>query len=242
MRAKPRHQRRAVERLELVEAAAVHQPRDDLAHVEALARVGRDDAVEVARVVLRLLRRGNLPGILLAPVEVADDRADDGQRVLVVERVVVGDAGGAAMHVGAAQLLGADLFAGRGLHQRRPGQEDRAVAAHDHGLVAHRRDVRAARRAGAHHRRDLRDALGRHLRLVVEDAPEVVAVGEDVGLERQEGAAGVHQVDAGQAVLLGDLLRAQVLLDGHREVGAALDRRVVGDDHALLPLDRRRCR
>src|SRR5215210_6917616 len=37
-------------------------------------------------------------------------------------------------------------------------------------------------------------------------------------------------------VLLGDLLGAEVLLDGHREVGAALDRRVVCDDHALAPL------
>ena len=34
-----------------------------------------------------------------------------------------------------------------------------------------------------------------------------------------------------------DLLGAQVLLDGHRVVGAALDRRVVGDDHAPTPLD-----
>ena len=45
----------------------------------------------------------------------------------------------------------------------------------------------------------------------------------------------VDQVDAGQAVLLRDLLRAQVLLHRHREVGAALHRRVVGDDHALAP-------
>ena len=28
---------------------------------------------------------------------------------------------------------------------------------------------------------------------------------------------------------------AQVLFDGHRVVGAALDRRVIGDDHALAP-------
>ena len=30
-----------------------------------------------------------------------------------------------------------------------------------------------------------------------------------------------------------DLLRAEMLLDGHRVVGAALDRRVVGDDHDI---------
>ena len=35
----------------------------------------------------------------------------------------------------------------------------------------------------------------------------------------------------------GDLLRAQVLLDRHRVVGAALDGRVVGDDHELAPGD-----
>ncbi len=34
-------------------------------------------------------------------------------------------------------------------------------------------------------------------------------------------------------VLRGNLLRAQVLFDGHRIVGAALDRGVVADDHAL---------
>ena len=74
-------------------------------------------------------------------------------------------------------------------------------------------------------------------RLVEEDPAEVVAVGEDLGLERQERAAGVDEVDARQPVLLGDLLRAQVLLDGEREVRAALDGRVVGDDDALAALD-----
>ena len=40
-----------------------------------------------------------------------------------------------------------------------------------------------------------------HARLVVEDAAEVVAVGEDLVLERQERAARVDQVDARQPVL-----------------------------------------
>ena len=35
--------------------------------------------------------------------------------------------------------------------------------------------------------------------LVVEDATEVVAVGEDVGLVGEIGAAGVDEVDAGEA-------------------------------------------
>ena len=61
----------------------------------------------------------------------------------------------------------------------------------------------------------------------------MLAVGEHVRLERQERAAGVDEVEARQPVLLGDLLCAQVLLHREREVRAALDRRVVRDDHAL---------
>ena len=85
--------------------------------------------------------------------------------------------------------------------------------------------------------RDLRDAFRRHPRLVEEDAAEVLAVGEDLGLQRQERAARVHQIDTGQPVFERHLLRAQVLLHRHRVVGAALDRGVVGDDQHLAPRD-----
>ena len=186
----------------------------------------------------RRIRRGDRGGqacavprrVGLLPGQAGDDLAPDRQRVLVIERLVVGDAADARMDARAAKLFGGHVLARRGLHQRRAAQEDRARAADDDRLVAHRRDVGAAGRARAHDQRDLRDARRRHPRLVVEDAAEVLAVGEDVVLERQERAAGVDQVDARQAVLERDLLSAQVLLDGHRVVRAALDRRVVGDD------------
>ena len=74
--------------------------------------------------------------------------------------------------------------------------------------------------------------IARHRRLVVEDPPEVVAVGEHLVLLGQERAAGVDEVDARQPVLARDLLGAQVLLDRDRVVRAALDGGVVGDDHA----------
>ena len=107
----------------------------------------------------------------------------------------------------------------------------------DDGLVGHRRHVGAAGGAGAHHRGDLRDAAGRQVGLVEEDPAEVLAVGEDLVLHRQERAAGVDEVDAGQVVLGRDRLGAQVLLDRDRVVGAALDGGVVGDDHALAAAD-----
>ena len=73
--------------------------------------------------------------------------------------------------------------------------------------------------------------------LVVEDPAEVVAVGEHLRLERQERPAAVDEVDARQPVLERDLLGPEVLLDRDRVVRAALDRGVVGDDHAGRPLD-----
>jgi len=65
----------------------------------------------------------------------------------------------------------------------------------------------------------------------------MIAVGEDLGLMWQIGAARIDQVDAGQAVLFGDLLRAEMLLDRHRVISAALHRRVVADDHRLAARD-----
>ena len=157
--------------------------------------------------------------------------------MLVARRVVVGDAGAACVHVRAAELLCGDVLPGRRLHERRPADEDRSGAAHDDRLVAHRGHVRAACGARAHHRRDLRDPRSGEVRLVEEDPPEVVAVGEHLVLQREERAAGVDEVDARQAVLRSDLLGAQVLLHGQREVGATLDGRVVRDDHAVAALD-----
>src|SRR3546814_14315387 len=43
--------------------------------------------------------------------------------------------------------------------------------------------------------------------------------------------------DAWQTVLLGDLLRAEMLLHRRGEIGAALHRGIVGDDHAFAPPD-----
>ena len=167
------------------------------------------------------------------PRDVRDDIAHDGQRMFVILGQMIDHARFARVQIAAAQILGADFFARRGLHQRRAGEEDRALIADDHALVGHGGHIGPARRAAAHHAGNLRDLLGAHVRLIEEDAPEMVAVGEDLILMRQVRAAAVDQIDARQAVCLGNFLRAQMLLDGHRVVGAALHRRIVADDHAL---------
>jgi hypothetical protein len=73
----------------------------------------------------------------------------------------------------------------------------------------------------------------RHLGLVVEDATEMISTREHFVLIGQIGAAAIHKIDAGQPVLQRDFLGAQMLLYGHRKIGAAFDRGVIGDDHAL---------
>ena len=105
------------------------------------------------------------------------------------------------MQVAAAELLGGHHLTSGGLHQRRTTQEDRALFAHDDGFVAHRRHIRATGGATAQHRGDLRNSLGAHGGLVVEDPAEVLAIREHLVLLGQEGATGVHQVDTGQPVL-----------------------------------------
>ena len=114
---------------------------------------------------------------------------------------MVCDTGGLGVQVAATELLGRHHLAGRGLHQRRAAEEDGALVAHDHRLVAHRRDVCAACGARPEHRGDLRNPFGGQVGLVVEDATEVLAVGEHLVLARQERSPGVHQVDARQPVL-----------------------------------------
>ncbi len=156
---------------------------------------------------------------------------------MIVLRQMIDHARLARMQIAAAQILRAHHLAGRRLHQRRAAEEDGALVLHDHALVRHRRHIGAAGGARAHHHRDLRNAQGREDRLVVEDAAEVLAIGKHFRLVRQVGAARIDQIDAGQPVLACDLLRAQMLLHGHRQIGAAFDGGVVAYHHAFAALD-----
>src|SRR4051794_14109058 len=92
-----RDERRAVEALELVELGAVDEPRYDLADVVLLLEVGRDDRLEVLDRIPRLRGLGEIDVDVLARVERADDAAHDRERMPIVGRVMVGDAGEAGV-------------------------------------------------------------------------------------------------------------------------------------------------
>jgi len=95
---------------------------------------------------------------VLRRFERADDAPCDPNRMGVVLCIVIGDAGLARMHVGASELFGCHHLAGRGLHQRRTAEKDRALVAHNNALVRHRWHVGATGRAGAHDDGNLRDS------------------------------------------------------------------------------------
>lgn len=62
-------------------------------------------------------------------------------------------------------------------------------------------------------------------------------VREDVGLVRQSSTTRFDEIDTGKAVLEGNLLSSEVLLDREGVVSTALDRGVVGNDHAAAARD-----
>ena len=140
------------------------------------------------------------------------------------------------MHIAAAQILCADHFTRRCFDQRRAGQENCPLLFYNNRHIRHRRHIGPACGTGAHHHSDLRDAPGAHLRLIVEDAPKMIAIRKHLVLVGQVRAAGIHQIHAGQVAFRRNLLGAQMLFHGHRIIGAALHRGIVADDHHVAPM------
>ena len=77
----------------------------------------------------------------------------------------------------AAQLFGGSFLPDRRLHQRGAGEKQAAALGHQN-VVAHHRQIRAARDAHPHDGGDLRNAHGAHHGVVAEDAAEIVGIGK----------------------------------------------------------------
>jgi hypothetical protein len=149
----------AVEGLEFAEARTVHDPGDHLALIEGNTDVGGCIPKSSSGRRPALTERDrSVPCFLHSR---CDDLAAEADRVDLVLREVVAHARDPAVHLGAAELLVVALLAGRHLHQRRSGQVDLRLLLHHHHVVAHPRDVGAARRRASKHetnRRNLRSA------------------------------------------------------------------------------------
>ena len=102
--------------VELVKFGAVDDAGDHLVHIVGRADVLGDDRVELLGVEARRADLLQLHQRAIHSAEVADDVAQNGKRVFVVLGEVVYHTGLLCVEVAAAEIFGADLLAGRGLH------------------------------------------------------------------------------------------------------------------------------
>src|SRR5207249_8550019 len=214
----------------LFEGRAIGQPGNDFTHVVLPGRIGGEDAVNIFPRIERRLGRlmtesGARPG-----TQFVQQNTYARKTGVVVRLAKIDGSAHLGVYSRASQVLRGDFLADGRLHQRRPGQKQAAALRHQ-DVIAHHRQVSAARHAHSHDGCDLRDSHGAHDRIVAEDAAEVVGIREDVLLQRQKNARGVHKINRGDAVLHGDILRAYDLLGRHGKEGAGFYRGVVGDQH-----------
>ena len=134
------------------------------------------------------------------------------------------------VHFRAAKLLGGRSSGRWPPAPGRSGEKKPAAFGHQ-DVVAHHGQIGAARDAHAHDRRDLRNAHGAHDGVVAKYAAEIVGIGENIFLQGQKNAGGIHQVNRGNAIFDGDILRANYFFRGHRKERAGLYGCVIGDDH-----------
>src|SRR6266481_5432229 len=213
-----------------LEFAAVHQACDDFAHVVLLGGIAGKDSVELVDGVERLFEARVAEDWGIWRAHFVYQGANSFQARFIVGFAEIHSAADLGMHFGAAEILGGSFLADGSLHQRGPGEEEAGAFGHQN-VVAHHGEIRAAGNAHAHDGGDLRNAHGAHDRVVTKDAAEVVGVREDVFLQREKYARGIDEIDGGDAIFDGDVLRANHFFRGHREKGAGFYGGVVGDDH-----------
>ena len=119
--------RLAIQRLEFVELRRIDDARNDLADVVRIARVARDDSVDLFDVVHRLAHFLLREPRFVTTREMLHRVARECQCMLVVVGELIGDAGDAGVHVAAAERFSVDDFAGRRAHQGRTAEKDRAL-------------------------------------------------------------------------------------------------------------------
>ena len=214
---------------ELGEIGIVDDARDHLAHVDRPLVVHRHDAEQFFRIVARRLIRG-FGRLRPVPFQIGHDVARDAQRIAVVFGEIIAEPGDRGVHLGAAEFfLGRDL-AGRGLQQRRPGEEGAGAAAHHHDVIGQPGLVGAARGRRAVRHRDDRQARRRQPRQIAKDVAAADKILDAVA--QQIGAGAFDQLHVRQLVLQRQFLHPQRLVEAVGLQRAGIDAGIIGADHA----------
>src|SRR5262249_33823584 len=114
------------------------------------------------------------------------------------------------------------------------GQEKATAIGHQQ-LVAHHGQIRSTSDTRSHNRCDLWDTARRHDCIVVEDASEIVCIGEDILLKGEEDTGGIYQIYGWYVVLQSYLLGTQHFFGGHGKERSGLHCGVVSNHHEVAP-------
>ena len=210
-----------------MEATAVQDATEDLVNVDGLLMVHRDNSVEFIDRMDRFDRSLTVLGVfreVALRIQVDSDSTSKLESMCLVKSQVVTHTTLFAVEIGSTKVFLTDHFTSSCLHKRWPSQENRSSLLHHNDFVGHGRHISPTSSAATKHNSDLRNSLARHTSLVEKDTTEVVTVREHIILLGQEGPRRIYQVDAWKVVLLGDLLRTEMLLDRDREVSTTLIR------------------
>ena len=148
--------------LDFEEAVTVEDRDDGVADVVGRVCAVRDQAVEgFVSALDRVFRDDARRFFVVVLWQVGEQLLDHRQTVFLGFGREVGDAAGAGMYPGTAEVFRRDLFAGHCLDDFRPGEEHVALAGHD-DEVGQRRGVHRTTGAGAEDDGNLRDDAGGH--------------------------------------------------------------------------------
>ena len=146
-------------RLDVEVLAVVDDPLDHVVHVVRVPRrLGHDVEQLLVHAVDRVRGLADRRLLLAVGREERQVRLDRLDALAIVGDLEVADARLAAVDLGAAEVLHADVLAGDRLHEMRAGERHRALSDDHRHEVGEPRDVGGARGAGSEHARDERDA------------------------------------------------------------------------------------
>ena len=212
------------------EFAAVHDARDDFAHVVLLARGRRKRFRKFLRRIARAARRLVIERARGRVAHFVDQRADALEAGVVIRLAEI-DVPLICACIFAPPSSSAEVFCpmaactSAGPARKSPLPSVIRMWSHITGRYA----------PPATHMPMIAVICGMPMALITallrKTRPKSSVSGKTSSCRGQKNAGGIDQINRGDAIFDGDVLRADHFLRGHREKSARFDRGVVGDDH-----------
>ena len=151
----------------------------------------------------------------------------------IILHLIIGNSANLCMRSRASECFVVDLFSNRSLHEVTTRQKHASRPIHNQRFITHDGQIRTASHTTSHNGSDLWDSHAAHHRIVPENTPKMLLIGENLILHGQKYACRIHQVEYGEMILHSDLLCTQILLGRHRKPRSCFHGSVVCHNHAI---------